>query len=172
MSMTMTAYKNSSETTVVQKSITQIGTSTYTVTPTDPFDAERPTFKLSYAAELLECNYIKIAELGIPGTGKYFFAWVSLAPGGELIINCLSDPLMSYWAYIQNCPVLITRSESAGAPTMYPDSMLPVYPSKKNITSIVMQHSAAPLSGDLSTTATDSYLLTVIGGQPIVNGGE
>lgn len=172
MSMTMTAYINSSETTVIQKNITQIGTSTYTVTPTAPFDAERPTFKLSYAAELLECNYINISELGIPGTGKYFFAWVSLSPGGELIINCLSDPLMSYWTYIQNCPVIITRSESVGAPTKYIDNMLPVYPSKKNITSIVMPHSAAPLSGDLSTAAADCYLLTVLGGQPIINGGE
>lgn len=167
MSMTMTAYINSSESSVVNKDISQIGTGSYVITPTDPFDIERPTFKLSYAAELLPCNYVYVSELD-----KYYYAWVSLSPGGELIINCLSDPLKSFWNYIQNCNVLVTRSESIGAPTMYPDSMLPVYPSKKNITSIIMQHSAAPLSGDLSTTAEDSYLLTVIGGEPIVTGGE
>ena len=167
MSMTMTAYINSSETTVVDKSITQIGTTTYTVTPTDPFDAERPTLKLSYAAELLSCNYIYLSELG-----KYFFAWVSLSPGGELIINALSDPLMSFWDSIKNCNILVTRAESLRQPTQYQDSLLPVYPSKKNITSIIMPHSAAPLSGDLSTNASDSYLLTVIGGEPIINGGE
>lgn len=166
MSMTITAYINSSETNVIDKSISQIGQS-YTVTPTDPFDIERPTFKISYTAALLPCNYLYVHELA-----KYYFAWVSLSPGGELIINCLSDPLKSFWSYIQNCDALITRSESVGAPTMYTDNMLPVYPSKKNITSIVMQHSAAPLSGDLSTSATDCYLLTVLGGQPIIQGGE
>lgn len=164
MAMTMTAYINSSESNVVDKSISQIGAGSYTITPTDPFDTERPTFRLSYAAELLNCNYVYVNELG-----KFYFAWVSLSPGGELILSCLSDPLKSFWSYIQNCSVLVTRSESVGAPTMYPDNMLPVYPSKKNITSIVMQHSAAPLSGDLSTAATDCYLLTVLGGEPIIS---
>lgn len=165
MSMTITAYINSSESYVVDKNISVIDS--YTVTPTDPFDTERPTFKLGYVAALLSCNYLYVSELG-----KYYFAWVSLSPGGELIINCLSDPLKSFWNYIKNCSVLVTRSESVGAPTMYPDNMLPVYPSKKNVTSIVMAHSAAPLSGDLSTSATDCYLLTVLGGDPIVQGGE
>lgn len=165
MSIAMTAYINSSEASVVDKQLSKIGD--YTMKPTDAVDIERPSFIINYTAELLQCNYIYV-----PSFGRYYYAWITTKPGGEAIIKCLSDQLKSFWNYIQNCSALITRSESIGAPTMYPDSMLPVYPSKKNVTSIVMAHSAAPLSGDLSTSATDCYLLTVLGGQPNIQGGE
>lgn len=166
MSIAMTAYINSSEASVINKQLTEIGN--YTMRPTDAVDIERPSFIINYTAELLQCNYIYVPSFG----RRYYYAWITTKPGGEAIIKCLSDPLKSFWNYIQNCSALITRSESVGAPTMYPDSMLPVYPSKKNVTSIVMPHSAAPLSGDLSTSATDCYLLTVLGGQPNIQGGE
>lgn len=165
MSIAMTAYINSSEASVVDKQLSKIGD--YTMKPTDAVDIERPSFIINYAAELLQCNYIYV-----PAFGRYYYAWITTKPGGEAIIKCLSDPMKSFWNYIQNCSALITRSESVGAPTMYPDSMLPVYPSKKNVTSIVMAHSAAPLSGNLSTSATDCYLLTVLGGAPNIQGGE
>lgn len=164
MSMTMTAYTNSSESSVVDKQIAYIGE--YEIRPTDAVDIEKPTFIIRYSDDLIECNYIYVDEYK-----RYYYAWITTKPGNEAIINCVSDPLKSFWDYIKNCDALITRSESVGAPTMYPDSMLPVYPSKKNVTSIIMAHSAAPLSGDLSTSAADCYLLTVLGGEPIVNGG-
>lgn len=165
MSIQMTAYINSSESSVVDKQLSLIGS--YTMKPTDAIDIERPSFIINYSPELLQCNYIHV-----PAFERYYYAWIKTKPGGEAIIDCVSDPLKSFWTYIQNCDALITRSESVGAPTMYPDNMLPVYPSKKNVTSIIMAHSAAPLSGDLSTSAADCYLLTVLGGEPIINGGE
>ena len=165
MSIAMTAYINNSESSVINKQLTEIGN--YTMRPTDAVDIERPSFIINYSAELLSCNYIRV-----PAFGRYYYAWITTKPGGEAIIKCLSDPLKSFWDNIKNCSALVTRSESVGAPTMYPDSMLPVYPSKKKVTSIVMPHSAAPLSGDLSTSATDCYLLTVLGGAPNIQGGE
>lgn len=165
MSMIMKAYTNSSESSVIDKQIEYIGE--YEIRPTDAVDIERPSFIIRYSADLIDCNYIYVPEYK-----RYYYAWITTKPGNEAIINCVSDPLKSFWDYIKNCDALITRSESVGAPTMYPDNMLPVYPSKKNVTSIVMAHSAAPLSGDLSTSAAECYLLTVLGGEPIINGGE
>ncbi len=165
MSMTMRAYTNSSESGVVDKQISYIGE--YEIRPTDAVDIEKPTFIIRYSADLIDCNYIYVQEYK-----RYYYAWITTKPGNEAIINCLSDPLKSFWEYAKNCDILATRAESIGQPTHYKDSMLPVYPSKKNVTSIVMPHSAAPLSGDLSVSAENCYLLTVLGGEPNVQGGE
>lgn len=162
--MQIIAYTNSSDSNVMRKQLSQIDT--YTVKPTEQLDIEAPVFIVQYSAALLNCNYVKCDDYG-----RFYFAKVTTVPGGEMRIECLSDPLMSFTQEIDSCDILVYRSESIGAPTLYQDPQLPVYPSKKNITSIVMQHSAAPLSGDLSTTASDCYLLTVIGGEPILNGG-
>lgn len=163
--MQIIAYTNSSDSNVMRKQLSQIDT--YTVKPTEQLDIEAPVFIVQYSAALLSCNYIRCDDYS-----RFYFAKVTTVPGGEMRIECLSDPLMSFTQEIDSCDILVYRSESIGAPTLYQDPQLPVYPSKKNITSIVMQHSAAPLSGDLSTTAADCYLLTVIGGEPILNGGE
>lgn len=161
--MQIIAYINSSDNDVMQKSLSEIGT--FTVKPTEQLELEKPNFVLNYSSSLIGCNYIRC-----PDYGRYYFATVRTKPGNEAIIECTgSDPLMSFSSYILNCDILTTRAESIGQPTHYKDSMLPVYPSKKNITSIVMQHAAAPLSGDLSTSAEDCYLLTVLGGQPNIN---
>ena len=164
--MTLTAYTNYSESNVMAKDIRQIGNAV-TVKPTDQLDIENPSFIVNYSAALLACNYVYVSDYG-----RFYFAKVRTKPGNELIIECTSDPLMSFASQILNCDILATRAESIGQPTHYKDSMLPVYPSKKNVTSIVMQHSAAPLSGDLSVSATNCYLLTVLGGQPTAQGGE
>lgn len=161
--MQIIAYTNYSETNVMNKDIRQIG-GAVTVKPTEQLDIETPTFIVNYSASLLNCNYIKCDTYN-----RFYFAKVTTTPGAEMKIECVSDPLMSFANEIRNCDILVTRSESIGQPTLYPDNQLPVYPSKKNITSIVMQHRAAPLSGDLSTSAAECYLLTVIGGQPHLN---
>ena len=164
--MEMIAYTNNNDTTVADKvnTLTYIGT--YQLTPYNIVDIERPTFILDYAPQLVNCNYIKVAELN-----RYYFVTGAVNKGSQIIFECLSDPLTSFLTELQNCDITVLRSASAGSPTMYEDTKLPVYPSKNNITSIVMSHSAAPLSGDLSVSATNCYLLTVLGGQPTVQGG-
>lgn len=164
--MQIIAYTSSAESNVVNKNpyLTSIGT--YTVKPTEKLDIEYPSFIINYTAALLPCNYIYCSEYN-----RYYFAKLVTKPGSEAILQCVSDPLMSFRTEILACDILATRAESFGKPTHYPDSMLPVYPSKKNVTSIVMQQRAAsPLSGLLDTAAEDCYLLTVLGGQPHIGG--
>lgn len=164
--MTLTAYTNYSESNVMVKDIRQI-VNAVTVKPTEQLDIENPSFIVNYSAALLACNYVYVSDYG-----RFYFAKVRTKPGNELIIECISDPLMSFRSAILNCDCMAMRAESFGAPTHYQDNQLPVYPSKKNVTSIIMQQQAAPLYGTLDTNATDCYLLTVLGGQPTVQGGE
>lgn len=164
--MTLTAYTNYSESNVMAKDIRQI-VNAVTVKPTDQLDIENPSFIVNYSAALLACNYVYVSDYG-----RFYFVKVRTKPGNELIIECKSDPLMSFRSAILNCDCMAMRAESFGAPTHYQDNQLPVYPSKKNVTSIIMQQQqAAPIYGTLDTKATDCYLLTVLGGQPIVQGG-
>lgn len=164
--MTLTAYTNYSESNVMAKDIRQI-VNAVTVKPTEQLDIENPSFIVNYSAALLACNYVHVSDYE-----RFYFAKVRTKPGNELIIECISDPLMSFSSAILNCDCMAMRAESFGAPTHYQDNQLPVYPSKKNVTSIIMQQQAAPLYGTLDTNATDCYLLTVLGGQPTVQGGE
>lgn len=162
--MTLTAYTNYSESNVMAKDIRQI-VNAVTVKPTEQLDIENPSFIVNYSAALLACNYVYVSDYG-----RFYFAKVRTKPGNELIIECTSDPLVSFRSAILNCDCMAMRAESFGAPTHYQDNQLPVYPSKKNVTSIIMQQQAAPLYGTLDTNATDCYLLTVLGGQPITGG--
>ena len=164
--MEIIAYINGAESNVVEKTpyLTSLGT--YTVKPTETLDIETPSFIINYSsASILQCNYLYASEFN-----RFYYAKIRTRPGSEAIIDCVSDPLMSFRSYIYNCDIMASRAESFGAPTLYPDSQLPVYPSKKNVTSIIMQQEALPLYSLLDTQATDCYLLTVLGGEPIIGG--
>jgi hypothetical protein len=69
-----------------------------------------------------------------------------------------------YANQIKNSVATILRSESVGAPTHYTDNKLPVYPNKKNITSIVMPVNNSDLSSAYLDGTGDYYILTVVGG--------
>lgn len=159
MSVIMTAYTNSSEASVVNKQVAEIGN--YSIRPTDNMDIEKPKFIVKYSDSLIPCNYIHV-----PKYNRYYFAWITTKPGGEAIIDCLSDPLMSFWDDIKNCDFLALRNAGIGKPSLYTDNQLPVYPNKKNVTSIVMP----VLNDELSTNYLDGsglyYMLTVISGTP------
>lgn len=152
------AYTNTADNNVVDKTpyLTQIGTA-FTVKPTEQLDVENPVFIVNYNASLLGCNYIYASEYG-----RYYYANVVTKPGNEAIIECVSDPLMSFKTAILNCDILVLRSESVGGPTMYEDTKLPVYPTQKNVTSIVMNET----SGLFDANGTECYVLTVISGTP------
>lgn len=163
--MEIIAYVNSAEGQVLDKTpyLTSLGT--YTVKPTETLDIETPSFIINYTANIMQCNYLYASEFN-----RFYFAKIRTRPGSEAIIDCISDPLMSFKQYILNCDIMASRAEKFGAPTIYPDNQLPVYPSKKNVTSIVMQQQALPTGSLLNTQATDCYLLTVLGGQPHLGG--
>ena len=133
-----------------------------TVKPTAALDIISPTFVFDYSAAALACNYLYCQEFG----RFYFVNNIAVDTAGRINIQCNIDVLQTYSAQIKNSVATVLRSESVGHPTKYIDSKLPVYPSKKNITSIIMPQIDVPLNSKLDTHAEDCYLLTVIGGSP------
>lgn len=132
------------------------------VKPTAPIDIISPNFIFDYSAAALACNYIYCAEFG----RYYFVKNIAVDTAGRINITCAVDVLQTYANQIKNSYATILRSESVGQPTKYIDNKLPVFPSKKNVTSIIMDQVDVPLNSQLSTSDGDNYLLTVVGGSP------
>lgn len=132
------------------------------VKPTSPLDIITPTFIFDYSVAALACNYLYCVEFG----RFYFVKNIAVDTAGRIDISCAVDVLQTYANQIKNSYATILRSESIGRPTKYIDNKLPVYPSKKNVTSIIMEQVDVPLNSQLSTADGDNYLLTVVGGSP------
>ena len=166
--MTLYLYNISADTRCLTKVI--VGTTPATKTaadiePTEGVDVLTPTFILGYDSSYLSCNYLYCAELN----RFYYITEMTIDTAQRIHVQCSVDVLQTYASSIKNCMATVVRSESIGHPTMYTDSKLPVYPTKKNVTSIVMNQLIVPLNSQLSTADGDNYLLTVIGGEPHVN---
>lgn len=144
---------------VVQKAPVWINSSV-PLLPTSTLDQRSPVFVIDYVDSYLGANYIECPKLG----RKYFIQNKTVDIGKRIVFSCVVDPLSSF--DLSNCPINVIRNGGIGAPTKYIDDKLPVYPSKKNISSIVMQQQSVPLNSLLDTRAEDCYLLTVIGGSP------
>ena len=134
------------------------------IKPTEGLDVLTPHFILNYDASYITCNYLYCAEL----SRFYYVTVITIDTAQRINIDCSVDVLQTYATDILNCMATVVRSESIGHPTMYTDSKLPVYPSKKNVTSIIMEQVSIPLNSQLTTADGDNYLLTVIGGEPHV----
>ena len=165
--MTLYLYNISEDTRCLTKVI--VGTTPAIKTaadikPTEGVDVLSPAFILGYDSSYLSCNYLYCAELN----RFYYITEMTIDTAQRIHVQCSVDVLQTYASSILNCIATVVRSESVGRPTMYTDSKLPVYPTKKNVTSIVMQQVAVPLNSQLSTADGDNYLLTVIGGEPHV----
>ena len=165
--MTLYLYNVSADTRCLTKVI--VGTTPAIKTaadiePTEGVDVLSPAFILGYDSSYITCNYLYCAEL----SRFYYITEMTIDTAQRIHVQCSVDVLQTYASSILNCMATVVRSESVGRPTMYTDSKLPVYPTKKNVTSIVMQQVAVPLNSQLSTADGDNYLLTVIGGEPHV----
>lgn len=152
-------YINTSPTDTLDKDITAISPS-IAVQPYEMTSITKPVLILDYNSDYIDANYIKITWDN--GMSYYYYCTVATNNGGQLIVTCERDPLMSFKDAIENCDITVTRNAGIGAPTIYPDSKLPVYPNKKNITSIIMPETSASFTGD----GEYCYLLTCIGGEP------
>ena len=128
--------------------------------PTSSIDQRSPEFVIDYRDSFLSANYIECPKLG----RKYYIQNKSVDIGKKIVFSCIVDPLSSF--DLSSCKISVIRNEGIGAPTQYIDQKLPVYPSKKNVSSIVMSQQIVPLNSQLNTSAEDCYLLTVIGGSP------
>ena len=123
------------------------------ILPTSTLDQRSPTFIIDYSESCLRANYIECPKLG----RKYFIQNKSVDIGKRIVFTCIVDPLSSF--DLSNCQISVIRNEGIGAPTPYPDSKLPVYPSKKNIGSIIMEETSQLLNAN----GNECYVLTIIG---------
>ena len=150
--MTISCYTNNESPETFPKTPTLItGYSSITIDPLSVIDELSPVFVVSYNSALLACNYIKCDDLG-----RYYFARKSIDTAGRIVFTCSVDYLNSWAAEILACDVTVVRNSDI-IPNMYPDKQLPIIPTVKDVTSIV-------LSNDLfSQSATKNYALITIG---------
>lgn len=137
---------------------------TANIKPDTDIDILYPRFDFHYDSRILACNYLYCDTFD----RYYYIKNIAVNTAQRIILDCEIDVLQTYSTDIKNSVATILRAEKIGKPTKYIDSKLPVYPSKKNITSIVMAQRSAPLSTTLSTADGDNYLLCVVGGAPTV----
>ena len=137
---------------------------TANIKPDTEVDILYPRFDFHYDSRILACNYLYCDTFD----RYYYIKNIAVNTAQRIIIDCEIDVLQTYASDIKNSVATILRAEKIGKPTKYIDSKLPVYPSKKNITSIVMGQRSAPLSTTLSTADGDNYLLCVVGGSPSI----
>ena len=103
--MYITLYRNNSDNRILRKSLTQISTPL----SCDIYGSESiitPRFILEYAG--VEPNYCYVAELN----RYYYIRDIVLAPGGQRILMCEVDVLMSNIDEILNLNCLVLRQEN------------------------------------------------------------
>jgi len=103
--MYITLYRNSSDNRVLRKSLTQVSTPL----SCDIYGSESiitPRFILEYVG--VEANYCYVAELN----RYYYIRDIVLAPGGQRILMCEVDVLMSNIDEILNLNCLVLRQEN------------------------------------------------------------
>lgn len=132
------------------------------IKPTKEVDIINPTFIFDNPATVLTCNYLYCDTFA----RWYYITNISVDTAQRAIVECRIDVLQTYAQQIKNSTATILRSESVGAPTMYEDTKLPVYPNKNNVTSIEMPSDNEWLNGNILPPPNNSFLLTVIGGTP------
>ena len=155
--MQITLYQNNSYNRTVNKQLQQIMQPVNAI-PTDDMSILYPVITLDYNTEYLKANYAYI-----PLFKRYYYITERTVTIGKRIIMSMAVDVRRSWIYhAGNCVVTVVRNEGIGKPTLYPDNKLPVYPNKKNITSIIMPETSSSFTGDGDTC----YLLTCIGGEP------
>lgn len=155
--MTINLYKISADPRALDKitGVSPVNETPITVDPTERVNILNPVFIINYDETLMTCNYLYCDTFD-----RYYYingAAVNIAHRLELA--CSVDVRQSFAAAIKASKGVILRATSKGAPTRYPDSKLPVYPTGKIITSIELPE----INNELDTNGTWSYLLTVVG---------
>lgn len=131
MALTVTLMTTTDDPLVVTKTTSTVAT--VTAKPYENCSIGSPRIIINHAASLEAVNYMYISDWG-----RYYFVEPPVViPGGEILISGNVDVLTSFDAAIRSCPATVIRSESIGAPTMIPDSKLPINPNKKELLTAV-----------------------------------
>lgn len=112
MSETLRFYNDTSKPDTLRKNPTAITRNgvpvTATATMLAPYNLEKPSFLLDYAADISgQCNYIQVAQSGF----YYFVNEPILLSGGRMQIDCQMDYLMSFQAAILDSEIFADRNE-------------------------------------------------------------
>lgn len=156
--MTINIYKTSADNRALDKltNAQLVGTSISTIDAPHDNDILNPVFIIASNSTAYTANYLYCATYG----RYYFIDSITTMTGGRMALKCSVDVLQTYATDIKKCSANIIRTASKGAPTMFTDNKLPVYPSKKIITSIT----SAETSSSFSADGGYCYVLNTIGG--------
>lgn len=147
--MTITMYTYNGEPLAIDKSgKTAIGTA-ITIDPLSTIDLLNPVFVISYDSSALGCKYVVCSDLG-----RAYFATPSLDTAGRIILTCSVDYMSSF--NLSSCPLNVVRNGGIGAPTMIPDTKLPINPNAKDIIKTSLNNNI------FTKSESYCYLLTVI----------
>lgn len=146
-------YKNASNQSVVNKSLTQIGTSECQVWGN--LDIEQPVLRCEISSSWndhnLDCNYVYI-----PKFHRYYYASLKIYDGRYCLLTCKSDPIKSFWDSYKNSPCIAARSSSHPNTELQDSEVLNT--SKKT-------YRYRKLSGSFQPLDTGyNYIVTVAGG--------
>ena len=146
--MLATLYSTSDDPRVANKTLNTIA-SNITCKPSEPCSMIEPRLILQYSGSYAAANYIYVSDFD-----AFFFAEKTLLTGGELLLTCKLDPLMSFG--LSNIDVTVVRSEIAGV-NYVKDSQLPIDPNR-------FTTYGEPFSGDiidLNDSDTHHYILVL-----------
>ena len=161
--MTVDLYKIAKDMRVLNKitGASALNNTPITVKPTEKVSILSPVFEIDMDAVYMTANYLYCDTFD----RYYYIRDVRVNTAQRLELECMVDVRQSFSAALKNSEVTVIRNEKIRYPTQIQDNKLPVNPSRKVITSIIIPE----IDNSFSTTASYSYLLTVIGGEPEIN---
>ncbi len=157
--VTVTLYKSAKDNRALDKiSGAAVVAAAVPIQNTDKINKLRPVFELAMNALYMQANYLYCDALD-----KYYYITdFDINTAQRIELNCIIDVRQSFSAAIRATECTIIRAEAIAQPTKIIDSKLPVNPTSKIVTSIVLPET----SQSFDTNAEYSYLLTVVGGEP------
>ena len=161
--MTINLYKIAKDNRVVDKitGAVALNNNPITIKPTDKISLLQPVFEIDIEAAYMTPNYLYCDTFD----SYYYITDVRVNTAQRLELECMIDVRQTFSAALLSSEATVIRNEKLLYPTQIQDSKLPVNPSRKIITSIVIPE----VNRSFDTAASYSYLLTVVGGEPNIN---
>lgn len=148
--ITLTLYNNSSAPNVIDKKITQVGT-TLTGQLKENIKLRNVVITIPYISGYASINYAYIPEFH-----RYYYVEVETMNGGRLKLTMRSDVLKSFWNNYKTSPCIARRSTSSVNPDIKDDVL--AFKSQPKII-----HSSTPSVKFTPTSSGGCYILTVGG---------